>query len=88
MVFSVAIRRGKGWVNMPEPGSERAPPVLSPNASQLMRILLTQKSPQDLWNVLDALPRGIGTWEDIMETVAELRRKRNWQSVIMVRCAR
>ncbi|KAG0573783.1 hypothetical protein KC19_VG209400 [Ceratodon purpureus] len=80
----VAIRRGKGWVNMPEPGSEQAPPVLSPGATDLMRTLMTQRSPQDVWNALDALPRGIDTWEDVMETVAELRRKRNWQSVILV----
>lgn len=74
-------------MNMPEPGSERAPPVLNPGASELMRHLMSQKSAQDVWNVLDALPRGIGSWEDIMETIAELRRKRNWQSVIMVRYA-
>jgi hypothetical protein len=73
---------------MPEPGSERAPPALSPSAAAVMRMVdTTQKTPQDVWNVLDALPRGIGTWEDIMEIVAELRRKRSWQSVIMVRQA-
>ena len=84
LLFAVAIRRGKGWVNMPEPGNERAPPILSPSASGLMRILTTQKSPQNVWDVLDDLPRGIGTWENILEVVAELRRIRNWRSVIVV----
>lgn len=69
---------------MPEPGNERAPPILSPNASELMRVLMAQKSPQNVWDVLDALPRGIGTWEDILEVVAELRRLWNWRSVIVV----
>lgn len=80
----VAIRRGKGWVNMPEPGNERAPAVLSPTAAVLMRNVIAQKSHQDVWDVLDALPRGIGTWEAIMENVAELRRLRNWRSVILI----
>lgn len=70
---------------MPEPGNERAPPILSPSASELMRVLMTQKSPQNVWDVLDALPRGIGSWEDTLEVVAELRRLRNWRSVIVVR---
>lgn len=69
---------------MPEPGNERAPPILSPTASTLMRNLVAQKSPQNVWDVLDQLPRGIGTWEDILEVVAELRRVRNWRSVIVV----
>lgn len=49
-----------------------------------MRNLVAQKNPQNVWDVLDQLPRGIGTWEDILEVVAELRRVRNWRSVIVV----
>lgn len=83
-LVSVPIRRGRGWGNTPGSRNERPPPVLSPGAAALMRSLLTHRSPQDVWNVLDALPRCVGSWEDLMETVAEFRRHRKWRSVIVV----
>jgi len=78
------IRRGKGWRNTPEPGQERPPAVLSPSAATLVRDIRSQKGPQDVWDVLDSLPRGIGTWEDLMEAVSELRRQRDWRTVILI----
>lgn len=83
-LFSVPIRRGRGWGNTPQSRSDRAPPVLSPGAAALTRSILTQKSPQDVWDALDALPRCVGSWEDLMETVAEFRRQRKWRSAIVV----
>lgn len=58
--------------------------MLSPSAATLVRDIKSQKGPQDVWDVLDSLPRGIGTWEDLMEAVSELRRQREWQTVILV----
>lgn len=58
--------------------------MLSPSAATLVRDIKSQKGPQDVWDVLDSLPRGIGTWEDLMEAVSELRRQRDWQTVILV----
>lgn len=80
----VPIRRGRGWGNTPQSRSDRAPPVLSPGAAALTRSILTQKSPQDVWDALDALPRCVGSWEDLMETVAEFRRQRKWRSAIVI----
>lgn len=81
---AAGFRRGKGWINTPEPGKERAPSVLSPTAAALVRGIKIQRDARGIWDALDSLPRGIASWEDLMEVVAELRRQRDWQIVIVV----
>jgi pentatricopeptide repeat protein len=82
---TVGYRRGKGWRNTPEPGTERVPQVLSPEAAALARNLLQQQDIRGgIWHVLDALPRGSQSWEDLLNAVAHLRRQKEWQRVIQV----
>jgi hypothetical protein len=59
--------------------------VLSPEAAALARNLLQQQDIRGgVWHVLDALPPGSQSWEDLLNAVAHLRRQKEWQRVIQV----
>jgi len=59
--------------------------VLSPEAAALARNLLQQQDIRGgVWHVLDALPHGSQSWEDLLNAVAHLRRQKEWQRVIQV----
>lgn len=59
--------------------------MLSPEAAALARNLLQQQDIRGgVWHVLDALPCGSQSWEDLLNAVAHLRRQKEWQRVIQV----
>ncbi len=59
--------------------------MLSPEAAALARNILQQQDIRGgVWHVLDALPPGSQSWEDLLNAVAHLRRQKEWQRVIQV----
>ena len=76
--------RGRGW----KYGSgfvDGIFPVLSPIALQILDFAQNDIDPNQLWGSLDTLPASHTTWDDIINVVVQLRFKKKWDSIVLVR---
>lgn len=76
--------RGRGW----KYGSgfvDGIFPVLSPIAQQILEFAQNGPDSNKLWASLATLPASHTTWDDVINVVVQLRLRKQWDSIVLVR---
>ena len=60
-------------------------PVLSPIAQKILELVEQEVDSNKIWGVLDTLPQTHSTWDDIINVAIQLRLKKKWDEIMVVR---
>lgn len=76
--------RGQGW----KYGSgfvDGIFPVLSPIAQQILNFVQKEENPDKIWGCFENLAHTHATWDDLIDVAVQLRLKKKWHEIVLVR---